>query len=641
MQWSQGQRPNDNAGYRQRGSTVVAEMGPKARQRAIAKARRHTYSVRALRLTLPVVTLGIVGIYALFLQTQFKLGSGTLRPGKIEVTADDLKMKNPNYFGVTKDGGKYDVRAAEAAVDFAQSGPIRLTMIDGDLTQTNGVVTKLQAGKGLLDQKKNELELFDGVNIDATNGMKAHLKRAMIYTKENRVVSQDRVTATMPTGAVKANAMELFTKERKGTFRGDVLVTLVQSGDGAGKANIGIGRDTKQPVTVKSDRFDVDDGARQADFSGQVIATQGESVLKAAKLHLEYEGKAEVPGMAKAAAPAVKGETASEEKSQARLTKLQARSQVDIVQGADRRATADAADFDIKADTALLTGNVHVQQGKNQMRGRRMLVDRKAGRMQLTSPADASVGAGRIAATFYQGQGDGKGSAPKAKAVSETSAGGGLAQFKTDPSAPIDIEADALDVNDPQKVAVFKGRVRAQQGDFVVNASELHAFYTGQTGLLAPTGDADAAAQKAGAQIQKIEGRGDVLITSKDGQEASGKAAVFDTRSNTMLLTGGVTLKQGRNVNVGSRLRVDMTTGFANLENDPNAPAGTAVAQPVPGGTQADPKAAACPPGRTCALFFPEDAKEKGKQRVAPVVKRLTIDGWQSSTQPATGGKAP
>ncbi len=636
MQFAGAQGPIAGAPERRRSRSLVTELGPKARLRAIGKARRHTLGVRALRFVLPVVVVGLAGVYGLFLQAQFKIGPGTFRPGKIEVTADDLKMKNPNYFGVTKEGGKYDVRAAEAAVDFAQTGPIRLTLIDGDLTQTNGVVTKLQAAKGLLDQKKNELELFDGVNIDATNGMKAHLKRAMIYTKENRVVSNDPVVATMPTGAVKANAMDLHTKQRKGTFTGDVQVSLVQSGDGSSKANIGIGRDTKQPVVVKSDRFDLDDTARKADFTGRVVATQGESVLKAASLHLEYEGKAELPGGAAGAQspPNAAGE------AQARLTKLQARTGVDIVQGADRRATADAADFDIKADTALLTGNVHVQQGKNQMRGRRMLVDRKAGRMQLTAPPEAGAGQGRIAATFYQGQGEGKPGAAKVKTAGE-GGGGGFVQFKTDPNAPIDIEADALDVNDPAKVAVFRGKVRAQQGEFVVQASELHAIYSGNTGLLAPTGEADATGQKSSAQIQRIEGRGDVVITSKDGQEATGKAAVFDTKSNTMLLTGGVTVKQGRDVSVGSRLRVDMTTGLANLENDPNAPAGSVPAQPVPGGVAADPKAGACPPGRQCVLFFPSDAKEKQKQKVAPAVKKLTIDGWQSSTSPSPNAKVP
>ena len=60
-----------------------------------------------------------------------------------------------------------------------------------------------------------------------------------------------------------------------------------------------------------------------------------------------------------------------------------------------------------------------------------------------------------------------------------------IGSFKVDPNAPMDIEADTLDVYDATKQAVFRGNVKAQQGDFVVRTVELTAFYTGQAGLRA------------------------------------------------------------------------------------------------------------------------------------------------------------
>ena len=60
--------------------------------------------------------------------------------------------------------------------------------------------------------------------------------------------------------------------------------------------------------------------------------------------------------------------------------------------------------------------------------------------------------------------------------------------FKSDPNAPIEIEADTLDVLDASKKAVFTGNVWAKQGEMVVRTVELTAFYTGQSGLgLLPT----------------------------------------------------------------------------------------------------------------------------------------------------------
>ena len=47
------------------------------------------------------------GFYALTLGVSWQLGPGRLKVGKVQLTADDLTMKNPTYFGLTKDGGRY------------------------------------------------------------------------------------------------------------------------------------------------------------------------------------------------------------------------------------------------------------------------------------------------------------------------------------------------------------------------------------------------------------------------------------------------------------------------------------------------------------------------------------------------------
>ena len=125
-------------------------------------------------------------IYALTLGVSWQLGPGRLKVGEVQLTADDLTMKNPSYFGVTKDGGRYEVRAKKAVVEFNKEAPIKLIDIDGDLMQANDVTTKLKAKHGLLDNAKSELELYDGIEIDASNGMKARMSRAMVYTKEHR-----------------------------------------------------------------------------------------------------------------------------------------------------------------------------------------------------------------------------------------------------------------------------------------------------------------------------------------------------------------------------------------------------------------------------------------------------------------------
>jgi LPS export ABC transporter protein LptC len=629
-----------HTGGRLRGAGVVVGTDQKSRTKAFRVARRHSFFVRALRMLLPLSAVA-VGAVGFVVYGQIPVGRGTLRPGKIEITADDLKMKNPSYFGVSKEGDKFEVRAKEAAVDFAQTGPIKLTGIEGDVLQLSGIVTKLTAGRGLLDRSKNELELFEKVTVDATNGMRVRTQRAMIYQSENRVVSKDPVTAEMPTGSLAAETMDLRTKTRTGTFEGNVILRLIQTAEALQKtpgkvapnAGIAVGRDAKQPVDIRADRLDVDDTAHVADFKGGVAVVQGETSLKAGELHIGYEGKAAIPGVAQAAVK-------TDAEPQSAITRLVAKTGVVMTAGLDRRIASDNADFDVKADTALLTGNVQLTQGKNQMRGRRLAIDRKGGKMHLDAPAEAGVAAGRIAATFYQQAADQKAGASGVKPAGETP--GMLSTFKTDPKSPVDIEADVLDVNDLQKVAIFKGAVKAHQGDVTIQAGELTASYSGQTGLLTPATGADEAAQKAGAQLSKIEVKTKVVITSKDGQEAIGEWAIFDTKANTMLMGGpnGVQLKQGPNVSVGTKLRVDLVSGEAVMIND--ATTANVPSRVVPGATAAAPQGASCAPGRQCVLFYPKELQDQQKQKTqgAPEAEkkpvaatpRVSADGWSSGT---------
>ena len=91
------------------GIVVVADRSESFRQ-----ARSHSKLVRVLRLALPavgvVLILGYVGAL---------VGNNGFAPSLPEmamprITPQDLSMQNPNYEGVTADGGSYRVAAARA-----------------------------------------------------------------------------------------------------------------------------------------------------------------------------------------------------------------------------------------------------------------------------------------------------------------------------------------------------------------------------------------------------------------------------------------------------------------------------------------------------------------------------------------------
>lgn len=572
------------------------------RERAFAAARRHSRLVRALRVLLPLTAVCLLGAYSLVLTVSWQLSNSRLKVAGVQLTADDLKMKDPVYFGLTKEGGRYQVRAKRAEVSFNQNQPIKLIDITGEMTETNNVVTKLKAKHGLFDNAKGELELFDGIEIDSTNGMVARLKRAMMYQKESRVVSKEPVTASTPTGQVQASSMVMNSKSRLVSFRGAVAVRLLPGAQGP----VALGRDSRKPVDINSQELDVDDAQKTAHFRGEVVAVQGETTLKTPYLFVKYEGKA-APGLAPAPGTAQPGEQGS------RVTFLWVRNGVDITSDGDRHITSDIADFDATADTALFVGNVHVTQDKNVLHGGRMFVDRKAAKSHMDSPPEpGQTEAGRIAALLYQAVKPGVKAAPKLTPA-EQAQQQMFGSFKSDPDAPIEIESDKLDVLDASKKAIFTGNVFAKQGKMVIRTAEMTAFYTGQTGLgMAATGD--GAQKAAGAQVVRVEARRKVLVVSEDGQSATSEWANFDVQSNTAVLGGGVVVMKGKDIAEGPRLKIDLTTGMYRFEVEGGG-------QPVMSGPPAAPAnptdvnvTHSCPPGKQCMLFYPKDAKEKAQE---------------------------
>jgi lipopolysaccharide export system protein LptA len=596
----------DTRNARRPGRVPVAAARVSQRARAFVAAGRHSRLVAVLRIACPVAAVAVLGVYALVVAVSWSSNASRFKVGGFEITADDLTMKDPTYFDTTSDG-RYEVRAKRAVVAFSKKEPIKLIDVSGELVQTSGTVTKLKAKHGLYDNAKAELELFDGIEIDGSNGMMARLSRAMIYSKESRIVSEEPVSATMPTGSVQAGSMTMSTKTKLVQFRGGVDVRLLAQGQGIGAA-----KDAKQPVDIRSDELDVDDAGKTAHFKGEkVVAVQGESMLQTPYLMVKYEGKA----AAAAAGPA--GEAKVKAGEAARVTFLWARNGVEITAGNDRRIVSNLADFDVLADTALFIGNVVATQEQNVLKGGRLFVDRKAGTSRLEAP-----GEGRVAVTLHANPAQAR--AAGHPTAAEAAQGSLLGTFKADRNAPMDVEANVLDIYDAASKAVFAGNVAAKQGDLLLRTSELTAFYSGKTGMgLADAGTAAAASKsQEKGEITRLEARQAVILSSKD-QSATAKWADFDVKANTALLGGGVVItRHGEDplkldVIRGDRLKVDLTTGISQLESEPRAPAppakGPAMSSSAPAASAPTPaeRVQGCPPGKQCVLLYPKQVKDR------------------------------
>ncbi len=642
---------------------VAAE---RARARAFRQARRHTWLVRTLKLALPLVAVGALGTYGASLFASASLKRANVSVGSARIDPVNLTMVDPRYDGFAKDGSAYRVHAKSAITDFRMQKPVRLNVIDGELLQTNGVVTKLDAAWGTYDQKKDVLELYDRINVIGSDGMRARLTRATVWTKENRIASDQAVWAEMTTGTIQARAMQVDGKTRKAHFANDVIVTLKPKpakpaiGEAAAQPPSplpGLDFNSGAPVTIKSRTLDVDDNAHQALFRGTVVASQGEAQLAAPELDVLYEAADQAN--AKSAQEKAKLQ-AADVAAQSRLRKILARGgvvmssrdsraeglaltydaeaevadlsgNVVLTQAPDRRATANTAHIDQKSDQILLTGQVVVTQAENVMRAERLAIDRKAATARFTSPAERGRPPGRISTLLHQKKADSR--KRTAPATPEPAAGSNLAStflgsgFRSSPDAPIDVSAATLDIFDRRHKAVYTGQVIAKQGNFVVATEVMTAHYTGETGLAS---DPRSVQEKAGRQavkaapdLTRIEARKGVLVTGDDGQRAKSEWANFDVKANTIVMGGEVEItqnakgaapnkQQSLRLPDGMRFVINLTTGRYYTELEPGSASktgGPQVSGAFATSSAPQPNASAvpfCPQGAVCKSHRPQ-----------------------------------
>jgi lipopolysaccharide export system protein LptA len=141
-----------------------------------------------------------------------------------------------------------------------------------------------------------------------------------------------------------------------------------------------------------------------------------------------------------------------------------------------------------------------------------------------------------------------------------------------DSNAPIEINADRLEVVQPEQKAIFSGNVEATQGKIKLNSDRMTVFYR-------PAGE-------GGGQsgVSRIEVAGNVKMNTPT-EFASGDRGVYNVDNKQILVFGNVLLRRDKNVLNGDRLEYNLQTGRSLLTSgDTGAPVGATTGATSGGG---------------------------------------------------------
>ena len=190
-------------------------------------SHRHSRTVSLLRLVLPctaVVLVGIVVAWSLWGQIEegFKIGISSIDPEEAKI----LRMVHPRFAGMKDNSLPYLVTADEAIRDGPTSDIVRLINPKGDITMRNGAWVALMAASGKYDQKRETLDLDDGVELFHDRGLHFSSKTAHIDLKAGTAEGYDPVTANGPSINITGEGFKVLEGGQRIIFTGRAKALL-------------------------------------------------------------------------------------------------------------------------------------------------------------------------------------------------------------------------------------------------------------------------------------------------------------------------------------------------------------------------------------------------------------------------------
>jgi lipopolysaccharide export system protein LptA len=194
-----------------------------------------------------------------------------------------------------------------------------------------------------------------------------------------------------------------------GSVTGDAAAQSVVQG--VPNAMQGFSQNRDQPIQIEAATLEMRDKKKEATFSGNVKVIQGDTTMTSKTLVVFYDSnQAPAAGAAPAAnAKAAPAKAAAPMQAAApgpggssSIKRLEARGNVVVTQK-DQVVTGETAVFDTKTNLVTMLGGVVLTQGKNVLRGDRLMVDMTTGVSRVESDS------GRVQGLF---QSSGQGGSP-------------------------------------------------------------------------------------------------------------------------------------------------------------------------------------------------------------------------------------
>ncbi|WP_336739727.1 LPS export ABC transporter periplasmic protein LptC [Aureimonas altamirensis] len=225
----EGKRP-------QRAADDTIALGAGARSAAdFRRAHRNARRVRILRITLPIVAVGIVaaGLFATWLARSV--------PVDIAVAATSIQdgrlvMEDPRMSGKDKNDRPFTVVARRAMQALDRTGSVDLEEINANLTLDPETTADIVAAAGRYDPQAETLRLYDNISVRTSNDVTINLTSADIVLNDGRLEGRGPVVIQTPNQTLQSGNVTIQNSGNRLTFGDRVKLTLHPATDGDQRA---------------------------------------------------------------------------------------------------------------------------------------------------------------------------------------------------------------------------------------------------------------------------------------------------------------------------------------------------------------------------------------------------------------------
>jgi lipopolysaccharide export system protein LptA len=202
-----------------------------------------------------------------------------------------------------------------------------------------------------------------------------------------------------------------FRRIAHGACTAGFMLAMIGAGDAGAQSAVngvpnamqGFSQNRDQPIQIEAAELEMRDKKKEATFSGNVKVVQGDTTMTSKKLVVFYDSTpapaTPPPANSKAAKSAPIQSATPGPGGSSSIKRLEARGSVVVTQK-DQVVTGETAVFDTKTNLITMLGGIVLTQGKNVLRGDRLMVDMTTGVSRVESDT------GRVQGLFQSsGQG--------------------------------------------------------------------------------------------------------------------------------------------------------------------------------------------------------------------------------------------